>query len=90
MGNALGAWTLLAPADDTRKESDMARSRTSFQKRQKEIMRMERQREKAEKRLQKKLAAKSGELPSEENIEENAEEVETPDDDGPTLVDQHT
>lgn len=34
------------------------RSRTSFQKRQKEILRAERQREKAAKRLQRKLAPK--------------------------------
>ncbi|HEY1337169.1 MAG TPA: hypothetical protein VGF59_06640 [Bryobacteraceae bacterium] len=36
------------------------RSRTSFQKRQKEILRMEKQREKAAKRLQRKAAAKEG------------------------------
>jgi len=36
----------------------MARSRTSFQKRQKEIARMEKQREKIAKRMQRKLAAK--------------------------------
>ena len=34
------------------------RSRTSFQKRQKEIARMEKQRDKAAKRLQKKLTGK--------------------------------
>jgi len=34
------------------------RSRTSFQKRQKEILRLERQREKAAKRLQRKNAPK--------------------------------
>lgn len=34
-----------------------ARSRTSFQKRQKEIARMEKQRDKAAKRAQRKLAA---------------------------------
>jgi hypothetical protein len=36
------------------------RSRTSFKKRQKEILRMEKQREKAAKRMQKKTAAKDG------------------------------
>jgi hypothetical protein len=36
------------------------RTRTSFQKRQKEIARAEKQRDKAAKRLQKKLLAKQG------------------------------
>jgi len=36
------------------------RSRTSFQKRQKEIARAEKQRDKAAKRQQRKLAAKEG------------------------------
>ncbi len=36
------------------------RSRTSFQKRQKELLRMEKQREKAARRMQRKLAKESG------------------------------
>ncbi len=53
------------------------RTRTSFQKRQKEIARAEKQRDKAAKRLQKKLMAKqaqeSGGAPMEETAEPDEE-----------------
>ena len=42
------------------------RSRTSFQKRQKEIARAEKQRDKAAKRAQRKLAAAQGRGPEDE------------------------
>jgi hypothetical protein len=55
------------------------RSRTSFQKRQKEIARMEKQRDKAAKRAQRRLAA------TQPQSEENSELEETnPSSDEPT------
>ena len=41
------------------------RTRTSFQKRQKEIARMEKQRDKVAKRLERKLAKATGDKPEE-------------------------
>jgi len=59
------------------------RSRTSFKKRQKEIARMEKQRDKAAKRLQRKLAGKEPEaeetpLEPEETSQEEAVEPQSP------------
>jgi|SoimicMinimDraft_15_1059743.scaffolds.fasta_scaffold13372_2 hypothetical protein len=41
----------------------------TFQKRQKEMKRLEKAKEKAEKRAQRKLAKKNGELPKEDEFE---------------------
>jgi hypothetical protein len=56
------------------------RTRTSTQKRQKEIARMEKQREKAARRMQRKLEAKQpGEVESDSPASEyNPEETEPP------------
>ena len=48
------------------------RSRTTFQKRQKEMKRQEKQRMKADRRAQRNLAKREGEIPNEnENQNEN-------------------
>ncbi len=59
-----------------------ARSRTSFQKRQKEIARMEKQRDKAARRAQRKLAAAH---PDNEEQESSAESAQ-PEDAPPTVT----
>jgi hypothetical protein len=52
------------------------RSRTSFQKRQKEILRMERQKEKAAKRMERKLVHKDGDAPDTAQIDEQGNAVD--------------
>ena len=52
------------------------RSRTSFQKRQKELARQDRQRAKAERRLQRKLEKQAGATASGEPAAEDALEAE--------------
>ena len=52
------------------------RSRTSSQKRQREIARMEKQREKAAKRMERRLAAKQPRLPEETSGEPEAPAAE--------------
>lgn len=54
------------------------RTRTSFQKRQKEIARAEKQRDKAAKRLQKKLMGKQPEEPDEALAADASDTAETP------------
>jgi hypothetical protein len=58
------------------------RSRTSFQKRQKEIARMEKQRDKAAKRAQRKLAAAQPEAEENSALDETAVSSDTPSDPG--------
>lgn len=52
------------------------RSRTTFNKRQKEAARMEKSRDKAAKRMERKVDKKTG-LPTEEDILANREEIDT-------------
>jgi hypothetical protein len=56
------------------------RSRTSFQKRQKEIARMEKQRDKAAKRAQRRLAAAQPQGEENPILEENDPPPDTPSD----------
>ena len=49
------------------------RSRTSVQKRQKELLRAEKQREKTAKRLSRKLAAKDGEPQSDQPADQESQ-----------------
>jgi hypothetical protein len=60
------------------------RSRTSFQKRQKEILRLERQREKAAKRLQRKNAPKEDGNVEIADSEDSVEPEETAEEDSAT------
>jgi hypothetical protein len=58
------------------------RSRTSFQKRQKEIARMEKQRDKAAKRAQRRLAATQPQAEEDPALEETAPDSDTPSESG--------
>lgn len=60
-------WSETALAAAGRKSEKSMRTRTSFQKRQKEIARAEKQRDKAAKRMQKKLLGKQP-LPTDEML----------------------
>lgn len=56
------------------------RSHTTFQKRQKEMLRLERQREKAAKRMQRKLAAKEpgASTGDQDQLQEQVDDQEQP------------
>jgi hypothetical protein len=79
----------------TGRDSIAMRSRTTFKKRQKELARQEKQRDKAARREQRRLAKNSpdaGIAPSEDAENENEDEFAEPDGDAfeETASEQHT
>lgn len=66
-----------SPLTRKNRERWITRTRTSFQKRQKEIARAEKQRDKAAKRMQKKLLGKQAPQTDEELAAESQEMLDT-------------